>query len=1116
MTDGLFGVTELAGPDERPGFRLDRLEVLNWGTFNQRIWAFDLRGRNALLTGEIGSGKSTIVDAVTTLLMPTHKISYNKAAGAETRERDLRSYVRGYYKTAHDEVHGTSRPVGLREGDTFSVILGVFANEAMGRQVSLAQVFYTKSGDTDQPDRFFVTAEHELSIAKDFTEFGTQIQQLTRRLRDDGAEVVRHFPDYGKSFRRALGIASEQAMELFAQTVSMKAVGDLNDFVRSHMLEPTDVSSQVDQVVTHFDDLSRAYDAVVKAKQQLAKLEPLLAEGDEYDAQTARAEQFSRVRTQIPAYFDRHRSRLLAARLAALDADTRELTGRRDASLAELEGLGDEQDQLKLERAQLGGDRLVRLEAEIAALQAQRAIAAQRAEEFDARLASVGLEPVIDEQGFTARRAQIDEASTSAQDALTALRETRAELIADRRRLDAEIRSIQLDLRSLQERGNSIPRDSVDLRRDLCAALGIDPEVLPFAGELIAVAPESLEWEGAAERLLHAFGLSMLVPEQHYADVAAWINARHLGKRIVYYRVADHARRGTAKPSAGSLAAKLQVKPGPYEAWITDELSRRADVACADTMDEFREARRAVTREGQIKGTGGRHEKDDRHRIDDRRRYVLGWSNERTVAATLAEAQRLGDELLALGEAEQTTERDEAGAQARMTTAVQLTETRSFVDIDWRGCERRITELRHEQDEIERGSDALASVGARLEQCEQRIREESATREKLVGQLAVARSNAQRAGEALTVVAGRLDATGTAETDPDLAEQLAGFVPADVEDCDVLQHRAEAELSSAFDTARDKAALAARRLTARMSDFRRDYPLDTQELDSAVESLPEFRQMHQRIAGDDLPRFEEQFKDYLNKNAIRDVASLHAELLNAEELIRNRVDRINESLATIDYNPGRYIKLVHTATRNLDVRSFRADLLACTAGATAGETSEQYSEQKFFEVKRLVERFRGREGFGEADKRWTRQVTDVRNWLEFSASERWKDTDVEHEHYSDSSGKSGGQKEKLAYTILAASLAYQFGLRWGATQSHNFQFVVIDEAFGRGSDESTRFALDLFARLGLQLLVVTPKQKIGVIAPYVSTIGFVDNVDGDDSRIQVLTIEEYEARRKAL
>src|SRR5699024_786820 len=117
------------------------------------------------------------------------------------------------------------------------------------------------------------------------------------------------------------------------------------------------------------------------------------------------------------------------------------------------------------------------------------------------------------------------------------------------------------------------------------------------------------------------------------------------------------------------------------------------------------------------------------------------------------------------------------------------------------------------------------------------------------------------------------------------------------------------------------------------------------------------------------------------------------------------------------------------------------------------------------------------------------------------------------EHYNDADGKSGGQKEKLAYTILAASLAYQFNLEWGAERSRDFRFAVIDEAFGRGSDDSTRYALKLFARLGLQLLIVTPLQKVHVIEPYVQSIGFVDNPDGSYSRLQTLPIEEYWEQR---
>jgi uncharacterized protein YPO0396 len=181
----------------------------------------------------------------------------------------------------------------------------------------------------------------------------------------------------------------------------------------------------------------------------------------------------------------------------------------------------------------------------------------------------------------------------------------------------------------------------------------------------------------------------------------------------------------------------------------------------------------------------------------------------------------------------------------------------------------------------------------------------------------------------------------------------------------------------------------------------------------------------------------------------------------------------------------------------------------------AGAATEAYSEAKFVQVKQIIERFRGRDGSVEADRRWTAKVTDVRQWYTFSASERWREDDKEFEHHTDTGGKSGGQKEKLAYTVLAASLAYQFGLEADVARTRSFRFVVIDEAFGRGSDESARYGLELFSKLDLQLLIVTPLQKIHVIEPFISSVGFVHNEGGKISMLRNLTIEEYRAERQA-
>jgi uncharacterized protein YPO0396 len=51
--------------------------------------------------------------------------------------------------------------------------------------------------------------------------------------------------------------------------------------------------------------------------------------------------------------------------------------------------------------------------------------------------------------------------------------------------------------------------------------------------------------------------------------------------------------------------------------------------------------------------------------------------------------------------------------------------------------------------------------------------------------------------------------------------------------------------------------------------------------------------------------------------------------------------------------------------------------------------------------------------------------------------------------------------------------------------------------------------------LNLQLLVVTPLQKIHVIEPFVSGVAFVHIEEGKRSMIRNLTIEEYRAERAA-
>jgi uncharacterized protein YPO0396 len=629
-------------------------------------------------------------------------------------------------------------------------------------------------------------------------------------------------------------------------------------------------------------------------------------------------------------------------------------------------------------------------------------------------------------------------------------------------------------------------------------------------------------WEGAAERLLHGFALAVLVRDAHYADVARWVNQTHLGDRLVYFRVRE-ARAGRG-PTLGpdALARKLEIKPdSDLYGWLEAELARRFDHAACESMDAFRREKKAITRTGQSKGGDDRHEKDDRHRIDDRSRYVLGWSNEGKIAALERQRESLEARLAAVAGEIAGAQRARDELYATLDNLSKLAVFREFREIDWRGVVAEIAALEEERRSLEAASDVLRALEQELSALEAASEETHHAQQRETADRAAAVEKRRRADELLAEcrrALGELSDADQAARFPRLeaarAEAL-GEHALTVESCDNREKDVRDWLQARIDAEDKNLARLQGRIVQAMEAYRQRYPADTREADATVEAAGEYQAMLARLRADDLPRFEARFKELLNENTIREIANFQSQLAREAQLIKERIEAINQSLHAIDYNPGRYIELLADPTPDPEIRDFRADLRLCVEGALGGPDEEAYSEAKFLEVKRIIERLEGREGTTEADRRWARKVTDVRQWFTFSASERWREDGREHEHYRDSGGKSGGQKEKLAYTVLAASLAYQFGLEWGVTRTRSFRFVVIDEAFGRGSDESTRYGLELFAKLNLQLLIVTPLQKIRVIEPFVSSVGFVHNEEGQRSMLRHLTIEEYRAELAA-
>ncbi|WP_028583775.1 ATP-binding protein [Desulfogranum mediterraneum] len=1113
---------DLVASDAAAGFRLERLELYNWGTFDQKVWTLHPRGANCLLTGDIGSGKSTIVDAVTTLFVPAQRIAFNKAAGAEKKERSLRSYVRGFYKTERSEFGSAATPVALRDHNDYSVILGVFFNQGYNQQITLAQVFWSKDKQ-GQPERYYLVARRPLSIAEDFSRFGSDLGKLRKRLRGTkGIELFDSFTLYCAEFRRQFGIKSEQALELFHQTVSMKSVGNLTDFVRAHMLEAFDVQADISALIAHFDDLNRAHQAVLKAKEQIRQLTPLVEESARHQELAETTGSLRRSRDGLHAYFSELRTELLHKRLRKLGEEAQRLQQKIAAIERQKSAQAGKRDALKQAIAENGGDRLEQLKAAIEAATSQKKSRKTRAERYNELALAVDLAPVESEETFLNNSSELPRLSAQHAANANELQESITTEAVQLERRREQQRELDQELTSLRERQSNISAKLIRIRQGLCAALELEEEQMPFVGELLQVREEESAWEGAAERVLHNFGLSLLVPEQHYSAVASYVDRTHLQGRLVYYRVRLEQLRPAESCGPQSLVHKLAIKPdSEFSLWLEYELSRRFNYNCCEDLEQFRREKQAITRAGQIKSGGRRHEKDDRHGLNDRSRFILGWNNRQKMAAIAHELGQCKELIQEIAARISSFQQLLSKVQERLNTLRLLDEFREYHEQDWQHEARKIHDLVQERRALESSSDTLATLNRQLDTVEAELLNLEKKERQLLGRAGTLEEKQRQAGSELEQCRLAVEEVKEEERPTlfgsldSVREEALGPHQLSVESCANREQEMRSWFKAKIDRNDGRLQRLVNRVTAAMHSYCNQFPAETQEVDRNIEAAFEYQQMLAALRADNLPKYELRFKELLNQNTIREVVRFRARLDQQNQTIRERIEQINTSLAAIEYNPGRYIELENAVSRDTEIRDFRRQLNACTEDSVSGSGEEQYAEHKFHQVRQLIERFRGRETLSEIDRRWVAKVTDVRNWFSFAASERYQEDGSEFEHYTDTGGKSGGQKEKLAYTVLAASLVYQFGLERDEITSRSFRFVVIDEAFGRGSDESTRYALKLFKELNLQLLIVTPLQKIHIIEPYVASVGFVHNEGGRESQLRNLTIEEYREEREA-
>ena len=1103
---------DFASDDREAGFRLKFFEFYNWGTYDKKIVKLELDRDNALLTGDIGSGKSTVVDALTTLLVPHQKIVYNKAAGANTRERTIYSYIVGEYKSTQDENFGSSKAVSLRGENSFTVLLGKFENVGFNETVTLAQFFYIQQ---KKVHKFFVLSKGELSIRKDFIPTFDTVKTLKKRLRSlKYTEVFDSFSEYQKTFSREMGIKSDQALNLFYQTVSLKSIGNLTEFIQTHMLESSDIDTKVDEICQNFATLNHTHNLVLEAMEQIKLLKPIKKEYEKYQENFNNYNFYTKLRDFVELYISFFEKDLILKKLKELEIGKTKASSLKEQTNQKVEEVGDEILSIKLELQKNGANRINEIDNQIKHLSINLSGAKKDNQVYNTLVKELGFKAVSNEHTFLTIKDEVSKEYENIEDIRTKYQN---QINADnfsKQKYKQKLDELEEEIIYLRNNRSNIPQKVSKIRDIIAKELNLDESDLPFIGELVEVVDE--KWNGAIERVLHNTALSLLVDTKYYEKVSEYVEKTNLKGKLVYLKV-DTKKDILFSPQTtpNSLLSKVEIKVDtPYHNIVRGLLQERFDIPCVDSLADFRRFKKALSINGQFKTNLTRHEKDDRFDINNKSRWVLGWDNLSKLEEFEKSFDEVKEKLEFISQRIKETNSNLENLQKRRDIFRDILKYEEFIRIDWYRYSKEIDRLQSEKEELQKSNDIIKTLQTQLDNLLLKEKEVKQKLESLISKIATLTQQVTDTKSHLH----KLEEMQKSESLNEEIKQKLDELKGELIDFNLnlnttnkakttLREKIQRDIRKFGDT-KDKATS---RLSSQQSDFKNKFPVLSKEFGVGVEYADEFIKKLEELQKDNLPKWRKKFKQLLKENTIRDIVMLQTLLEKDATDIKEKISIINKSLSDIEYSDGTFIELVAQSSNIKDIKDFRQSLKQIISGAI--DENNEYDEQKFLQIKELIKRFNGREGYIDVDKKWRKLVLDVRNWYDFSAIEKYVSDGSTKEFYAHSGGKSGGQKEKLAYTVLASSLAYQFGLEYGAVQSRSFRFVMIDEAFGRGSDESTRYALKLFEKLKLQLLVITPKQKINVIEPFVSSVHFVHNKDGMDSSLISLSIEEYQKRK---
>jgi uncharacterized protein YPO0396 len=1098
-------------------FRLVRLQVVNWGTFNG-YKDLPIEERGVLFTGPSGSGKSSLMDAHSAVLLPTHDQRFNASAdlnvrGAKQGTRSVADYVRGAWSETNDE-HNRSKVRYLRGGKpTWSAIAATYADGVDSVTTAVVVKWFT-GAETDGASLKTMYQLHHGHLDLTVLDEWAQRNFDTRWFKQAHPA---HYPDSQNAYMRELGKriglgSSKTALSLLGKAKAMKNVGDLNLFIRGNMLDVPGTFDAAQKMLDAFTPLNEAYETARRAHAQEKVLHDV---PDSWTAYRESGQTQSLAETLLGAPMEQYvRGVQLRAIKDALDALDREIKSL-DADLGEHERRYEE-----AKSAYVSLDEQLRREGQVLEDVKLRLEAAQR--EVDARertyrtyrslVERIGEPCPEDESAFTALRHKLPRILEEARKDKADIEPRRHALFAASGQARKLHEAKATELASLQASRSLIPRREADRREMIADGAGVPVTELPYAAELIDVAETEERWRPAAEKVLRSFGLRLLVPEAHQKAVQSFID-NHDMRGVVEYSVVPAKSAAADEAEPGTLASKLTVDGAhPAGPWLAGQLAARFDHVCVETTDDLDQHRIAVTLNGTVKLPGSHYRKDDRRAITDPAAYVLGGDIGAKRTALEAEVDRLA-------EAEKTarSEADELDQHYRQVESIieaanQLDGYPNWDHLDhWSAASRaqayaeRIDELKADNVDLQRLEDDRAAAEAHWQSVTDA---RSDVRNKL---------NAQRTRQtALLDLLQQETAKPHTIADNDHREYLdQAFgdleVPVTPDNLSQVRIAFRKELERRRDAAEADRRYAHARLKTAIERFVEEWPDSAPDATGDVDrSGADFAALHADIVRRRLPHAMGRFQQMISEDMVPSISVLQRAIENAADEIQSRIDMVNSGLSRVEFNPGTHLQIAYQATPPDEVKDFRGKVDALLRDAPAARRDPEKLLAQFRRVRALMTRFT--EDDAES-RRWRDAVLDVRTSYFFYGVEMGAERDVVST-YRNTASSSGGEQEKLVAFCLAAALSYNLADPDSDGRPH-FAPLMLDEAFSKSDEAFSQQALAAFDEFGFQMIIAAPIRMAGILEPFIGQVVLVDKrvtADGARSNATSATFGELAPR----